>query len=365
MLSTPHNRFRGNLTLAFFALFLALQLIPFRLAASPNPSPNCDPEAADHSTVVLQYRHDYVPKEYLPEPRFMSYLDVAVLAGFLILGLACLFRPSCIPRKHLWLVPMAALGYFGLFRGGCVCPVGAVVNVALGVAHPELVGTAVALLFLLPLIAALIGGRIFCSYGCPIGAMQTLFVRKRFLRLPRWLTRLGALSAFSILVATVYMALSEKEFLVCDLDMYKVVFHTGYSWVSRLMAKIHGYPVESFPVFAGIWLAWIGLAVALIVGYWIPRPFCRFICPYGALLGIISKVALRRRTIVRDSCGGCGACVQVCRVQAIREVDGIMVASPSTCMQCGACVVACHSNAIAGLSCKCEGEKRSDEGKKR
>ena len=53
------------------------------------------------------------------------------------------------------------LAYFGLLRGGCICPVGATTNFCIGLAAPELIGKTVAILFLLPLIAAFFFGRVF------------------------------------------------------------------------------------------------------------------------------------------------------------------------------------------------------------
>ena len=49
----------------------------------------------------------------------------------------------------------------------------------------------------------------------------------------------------------------------------------------------------------------------------------------------------------KDSCVGCGACVDVCPNEAIKMVDGIAVIDPDACIDCGVCVDACPNGAIS------------------
>jgi polyferredoxin len=78
------------------------------------------------------------------------------------------------------------------------------------------------------------------------------------------------------------------------------------------------------------------------------RFWCRYLCPLGALLGLVSKVQVLR-PVVRDGCGACNACATACRVDAIEvggrnEGTGIVPATrvvSSECTMCLDCVVAC------------------------
>jgi len=332
-----------TLLLATFALALSAAA----LRASPREdNPGCD---TDLSEQVDAYRENYVPREFYPEPPRLSYIDDAVLAAFLVLGALFAMGKIKPTRKRGLAVSAAAFIYFGLLRGGCVCPVGALANVCLGLRAPELIGVAVAILFLLPLFASLVAGRVFCSFGCPLGAVQDLARKKRFLRLPRWTLYIALLTTSAALVLTVFAILSEeRHFMICALDPYKVLFHTGYATVSKEMAVMRGYAVEHGFIIAGTLTAWLALLAVLILGFWIPRPFCRFVCPYGLLLGVISTVAFKRRSIDADACVHCGACQKRCPTNAIKIDRENKVAKLSNlhCVQCGECSAVCPKDAV-------------------
>ncbi|GAG25264.1 unnamed protein product, partial [marine sediment metagenome] len=57
----------------------------------------------------------------------------------------------------------------------------------------------------------------------------------------------------------------------------------------------------------------------LVVGLFVGRPYCRYLCPYGALLGLLSKVSKWHVDIPPDECIQCRLCEEVCPYGAIRE----------------------------------------------
>jgi MauM/NapG family ferredoxin protein len=98
------------------------------------------------------------------------------------------------------------------------------------------------------------------------------------------------------------------------------------------------------PVFAqnaGIALLFLGiLALNLLAD----RFWCRYLCPLGALLGLLSKVSLLR-PVVRPACNRCAQCVGVCRVDAIETGQGYEIV-PAECTVCLDCLAACPESGI-------------------
>ena len=101
---------------------------------------------------LTNYKEAYVPQEFLHESFSWEVADVAVLA--LLLTVASLLSVRHHSKSRFTALAIVGLLYFGLFRGGCICPVGATTNVCIGLAALELIGKMVTLLLLLPLITA-------------------------------------------------------------------------------------------------------------------------------------------------------------------------------------------------------------------
>jgi len=55
-------------------------------------------------------------------------------------------------------------------------------------------------------------------------------------------------------------------------------------------------------------------------------------------------------SVINDKCVKCGACVEVCPVQAIKETETQMVVDPDTCIDCGMCIGECPQGAITNDS---------------
>lgn len=295
---------------------------------------------------LYDYKEAYVPIEFHHEPFGMEVVDVALLS--LVMGLGVWFSLKRKPARYLSFTMLAGLLYFGLFRGGCICPVGSTTNFIIGLAAPEMIGKVVAVLFLLPLVFAFLFGRVFCSSACPLGALQHLLSRRKNPPLSPRFNAAFRMLPILLLGATIWGALRGGLFIACKLDVYKVVFFTGYAWIDQIIAWTQGALVESRLLWVGDWLAWSSLILALVLGFFVPRPFCRFLCPYGVLLGIFSRLGLRRRRIDSDSCVNCAQCEKSCPVQAISADAAGFQISEFHCIQCGRCDDACNLGGIKG-----------------
>ncbi len=224
----------------------------------------------------------------------MQYVDVAVFLG--ALGLATWLTLKKRSRRGIVALSVFSLLYFGFYREGCICAIGSIQNVALALFNSGYTVPLTALIFCLaPIVFALVIGRAFCAAVCPHGAIQDLVLVKP-VNIPMWLEHALGVLPFVFLGAGLLFAATGSAFLICRYDPFAPMFRmTG----SFLMLSIG--------------------AVFLIVGMFIGRPFCRFFCPYGALLRVASVVAKWRVRTTPDYCTQCRLCEQSCPFGALNE----------------------------------------------
>lgn len=239
-----------------------------------------------------------VPVTSVPNARtvILQYMDLAVLAGCLALATWLVFEKRS--RRGLFWLGLFSLGYFGFYRKGCVCSIGSIQNVALalGTSNYTLPLTVLGF-FLLPLLFALFSGRVFCSSVCPHGALQDLVLIKP-LKVPSWLEQGLTVLPFVYLGAGIIFALTGSAFIICQFDPFVPLF--------RLSGR-------TLMVLTGIAL--------LLLGTFVGRPYCRFLCPYGALLKIAGAVTKRRVRITPTICTQCRLCESACPFGAMREPE--------------------------------------------
>ena len=234
------------------------------------------------------------PSPATPEPRsaFMEYIDVFVLLA--VLSLASWFALRKRSRKGILWLSVFSLLYFGFYREGCVCPVGSIQNVVLSFFDPAYtISITVLLFFLLPLIFALIFGRVFCAAACPLGAIQDLLIVKPMAS-PAWLNKTLGFIPYIYLSLAILFAATGTDFIICRYDPFVGFF------------RMEG---QFLIIVLGISL--------LIFGMFYARPYCRIFCPYGVLLGWMSGFSKWHLSITPAECIQCKLCANSCPFDAI------------------------------------------------
>ncbi len=237
-----------------------------------------------------------LPSPTTPSPRSntMKYVDLAVLAA--ALAVATYLTLKIRYRRAIFVLMLACLIYFGFYREGCVCAIGAIQNVSLAIFDGEYAIPLVVLgFFLLPLLFTLLFGRVFCAAVCPLGAIQDV-VLLRPTKVPYWLEQALGLLPWVVLAATVGLAATGSVFLICEYDPL----------------------VGFFRLSASFGMLILGVCV-LLVGVFIGRPYCRFICPLGAMMRPLAKVSRFRVTITPSECVQCRLCEEACPFGAIQK----------------------------------------------
>lgn len=237
-----------------------------------------------------------LPVTTTPNPRSLAwqYADAAVMVG--ALGVACWLTLAKRSRRGIIWLSLGSLVYFGFVRKGCICSIGSIQNVALALANQGYsVPLPVLIFFGAPLAASLFAGRAFCSSVCPHGALQDLVLLKP-IKLPVWLDESLSILPYVYLGAGILFAATGSTLLICRFDPFVPLFRMSGSF---LMLMTGGAFV----------------ALSLFVG----RPYCRFLCPYGALLKLGSTVSRWKVRITPNYCTQCRLCETSCPFGAIRE----------------------------------------------
>lgn len=84
------------------------------------------------------------------------------------------------------------------------------------------------------------------------------------------------------------------------------------------------------------------LIAVVILSILFYRPFCKWICPLGAIYSLFNKVSFLRIKVENDRCVGCMQCTKACKM----DVNVLETPDHPECIRCGACMKACPHNAI-------------------
>ena len=236
-------------------------------------------------------------------------LDLALLALFIALALISFFRKS-VRLKYASLV--FAVGYMGFFKSHLI----SVVDI-FGLIDRNMpifkYNISYYVLGVFVLASTVLWGRLYCGRVCAFGALTQLMdaVLPSRLRVdvPRNLDRNAAWIKYGLLAfVIVYFVVTH------DLLVYRFV-----------------EPFWMFGLF-GTTAMWIGLGALLLATVFVRNLYCRFLCPVGALLGVISNVTVFE--IKRWSeCKTCKICEKACEWGAIQGPKIVK----TECVRCDDC----------------------------
>ena len=237
-------------------------------------------------------------------------LDLVLLSTFIALALVSFFRKS-VALKYVTFV--AAVGYLG-FTKSTLVSVSDVFRLT-DLSVPEFKYSLAWYLFMLfVVVTTVLWGRVYCGRVCAFGALTQLMdpVIPRTMRfeIPVRIEKYANLIKYGVLaIVLVYFIITK--------DVSVPVRFVEPFWMFSLF---------------GTTAMWIGLAVLLVATVFVRNLYCRFLCPVGAALGIISNLTVFR--IKRWSeCNTCKICEKTCEWGAIRGPKIVA----SECVRCDDC----------------------------
>lgn len=188
-------------------------------------------------------------------------------------------------------------------------------------------------------------GRVVCGFLCPFGLFQELlhkipfFKKIKTFRLdkPLRLLKYGILLVFVILLPLfVVDAAGSGSPWFC-----KLICPAG-TLEGSLPLVLSNASLREIVGFLFHWKVAI-LIVTVVLSILIFRPFCKYICPLGAIYALFNRVSIYRYQVSAEKCVGCGKCEQVCPMQIRPHLE----ANHPECIRCGACKQACKFGAIS------------------
>lgn len=238
--------------------------------------------------------YQYPDLQYaVPNETLWVILDLLLLVALMGIVTWALYKKHT--RGPIFWVSLISVGYFGFFREGCVCSIGSIQNIALALVDDSYhLPLTVLLFFLLPILFAYLFGRVFCAGVCPFGALQELVNVKNY-RISEAITAALKVIPWLYLIFAVLYAVTRSQFIICQFDPFIGIFRLGGDMGLILFG-----------------------ALLLVMSIFTGRPFCRFLCPYGALLSLFSSVSIWKIKLTRKSCINCELCHNSCPVDAIR-----------------------------------------------
>ena len=188
-----------------------------------------------------------------------------------------------------------------------------------------LIGAAIVFVFY-----ALLGGRVFCAWVCPVNIVTDLagWLRSRLdIRAIFHLNR--GLRYFVMLAALVLSAISGLA---------------AFEWVSPI-GMLHR------EVIFGVGLGFLALISIFLFDLLILKNgWCGHLCPLGAFYSIVGRLALWRVRFDKTTCTHCGECAKVCpepQVLNLKRLEEVGLVNAGECSNCGRCTALCPEGSLA------------------
>lgn len=190
------------------------------------------------------------------------------------------------------------------------------------------------------LLMSLVFHKAFCSWLCPVGTLSEALWKfghrlfKKNWSLPRF----------------VDLPLRSLKYLLLAFFLYAIGGMTA--------AAIEAFTMSPYGLVADIKMlhfflnlsttAAVTLAILLVLSVFLQNFWCRYLCPYGALMGLVAIFSPAKITRNKDRCIDCGKCTKAC--PSLLKVDQLVTVSSAECTSCMECVAVCPAEGALQIS---------------
>jgi polyferredoxin len=234
-----------------------------------------------------------------------------MLAFFIAIALVSFFRKSL---RMKYVVLAASVGYMGFAKSSLVSvsDVFRLIDLTLPQFKYSLTWYA---FMLVVAVTTVLWGRVYCGRVCAFGAltqlMDPIVPRKMRVEIPVRIEKYANMVKYGVLVVVLVYYLVTKDVAV-------PIRYVEPFWMFSLF---------------GTTPMWIGLGVLLVATVFVRNLYCRFLCPVGATLGIVSSLTTVFRIKRWSECRTCRICEKTCQWGAIRGPQIIA----GECVRCDDC----------------------------
>lgn len=237
-------------------------------------------------------------------------------------------KKGCVPGLNCYSCP-GALGS---------CPIGSL-QAVLGAAKYKI---SFYIFGFLMLIGTLMG-RLVCGWLCPFGLIQELLhkIPTPKFKLPKWTKYIKyiVLSVFVILLPIAWV----NDFGMGAPTFCKYICPAG-TLEGGIPLTLLNPALQNGLGLLFKWKVFI-LMMTILLSIITFRPFCKVICPLGAIYSFFNPISIYRYEIDKHKCTSCGLCAKKCKmdVQVYKKPNSL------ECIRCGECKDICPTNAIQSV----------------
>ncbi len=271
-------------------------------------------------------------KNHAPTRRRIIQLYAALLTNANIKGLfnGMIYtggsKNMCVPGLNCYSCP-STVGS---------CPLGALQNAMYGSGTK----TPVYVLGILALFGIMLG-RVICGFLCPTGLLQDLLYKIKTPKLKKnKITRILSYFKYVLLIGLVIAVPLAFMLQNTPVPAFCKYLCPSGTLGGAILLLINPVNADMYGMLGGLFTwKFAVLVVILLASVFMYRPFCRFVCPLGAIYGFFNKIALLGVKVEKDKCTDCGLCVAHCKMD-IKHVGD------HECINCGECIKVCPTKAI-------------------
>ena len=216
-----------------------------------------------------------------------------------------------------------------------LCPFGGVVTIyqyATMGTFVQKIHESAFVLMVIGFVLAILFGPVFCGWVCPLGTVQEwvskwgkkLFKRRHNHFIPNRIDHILRYARYIVLAWVIYITAMSGKLIFADYDPYFALFNF---WSGEVA-----------------WTALAILGLTLGLSLFVERPWCKYACPYGAVLGISNLFRVFQIRRVASTCKNDGACSIMCPMNI--PVDDVKTVRDHQCISC----LECTSEAVCPVA---------------